>query len=104
MTSSENFFRAAFNSVKARIKKTVIYSANETANFMKDAPEIIKKEWNEFKDEVSKEADRLEDSKNEAISMEEMDFKKEYDLSEQTRIDQLRKKIADLNNKIEEIH
>ncbi len=60
MKISENFLRAALNSIKARIRKTIIYSAYETANFMKEAPDLIKKEWNEFKEEISLEADRIE--------------------------------------------
>ncbi len=102
MTSSENFFRAAFNSVKARIKKTIIYSASETANFMKEAPELIKKEWNEFKEEVSTEAERLGDSKNNKVSLEDIDLTLDNDISTQSKINHIRKKIARLNNQFEE--
>ncbi len=104
MIKPENFLKAAFNSIKARVKKTIIYSAYETANFMKDAPEIIKKEWNEFKDEVSFEAERINDFTNEEVSSEEIIFKREDNISPQKKIDQIRKKIKDLNNQVEEMH
>ena len=99
MTTSENFLRAAFNSIKARIKKTIVYSAYETASFMKEAPELIKKEWNEFKEEISVEADRIENSQT-----EEIDLTKKDNLSPQNKIDLIRKKIANLNDQLEEIN
>ena len=105
MTTSENFLRAAFNSVRARIRKTLFYSAYETANFMKEAPELIKKEWDEFKEEVSTEAERLENFNNkEEDSLDDIHSKLEDNLSPQKKIDQIRKKIAKLNIQVEEIH
>ena len=105
MTTSENFLRAAFNSVKARIRKTIIYSAFETASFIREAPELIKKEWDQFKEEISSESERLENVNNEeVVSIDDIDFKPEFNLSPRNKIDNIRKKIAKLNNLIEEIH
>ena len=104
MTTSENFLRAALNSLKARIRKTIVYSAYETASFMKEAPELIKKEWNQFKEEISTEAERLENFNNEEASLENIDSKPEDNLSLQNKIDNIRKKIAKLNNLVEDIH
>ena len=106
MTTSENFLRAAFNSIKARIKKTIIYSTHETASFMKEAPEIIKKEWNIFKEEVFTEAERLEDTHSQEVSMknEDIDLKAKEDIQTKNNIDKIRKKISKLNNQLEEIN
>ena len=103
MKTSENLLRAAFNSIKARIKKTIVYSAYETASFMKEAPELIKKEWDQFKEEISTEAERLENSNNEEeVSLDDTDLKPESNLSPQKTIDHIRKKIAKLNNIVED--
>ena len=104
MSSSENLLRAAVHSIKARIKKTISYSAFETAAFIKEAPELIKKEWNEFKEEVSTQAEQLDKSEAEEIRIEEIDFQKEGTISPKNRIEQIRKKITALNNQVEEIH
>ena len=105
MTTSENFLRAAFNSVKARIRKTIVYSAYETASFINEAPELIKNEWDQFKEEISTEAERLENFNNEEeISLDDNDLKPEGNLSPKNKIDDIRKKIAKLNNLVEEIH
>ena len=105
MTTSENFLRAAFNSVKARIKKTIIYSTYETTSFIKEAPELIKKEWDQFKEEISTEAERLENFKNEGeTSLDDINLKPEGNLSTQNKIDHIRKKIAKLNDMVEDIH
>ena len=104
MKTSENFLRAALNSIKARIKKTIIYSAYETANFMKEAPDLIKKEWNEFKKEVSLEAEKIEDSKNKEVFSKNIDLKIDSTISTQNKIDNIRKKIAKLNDQCEGIN
>ena len=105
MTTSENFLRAAFNSVKARIRKTIIYSAYESANFIKEAPELIKKEWDQFKEEISTEAERLENVNNEEEAcLDDIDLHEEVNLSPKNKIGHIRKKIAKLNNLVEEIN
>ena len=105
MITSENFLRAAFNSVKARIRKKIIHSAYETASFMQEAPELIKKEWDQLKEEISTEAQRLENFNNEEeSSLDDIDLKAEVNLSPKNKIDDIRKKIAKLNNLVEEIH
>ena len=105
MATSENFLRAAFNSVKARIRKTIIYSAYETASFMKEAPELIKKEWDQLKEEISTEAERLENFNNEEeVSLDNIDLKADGNLSPKSKIDNIRKKIKKLSNLVEEIH
>ena len=104
MKTSENFLRAAFNSIKARIKKTIIYSVDETANFMKVAPQLIRKEWSELKEDISIEAERLENLQKEEGNLEEVDLIEKDNLSTQTKIDYLRKRIATLTNQVEEIN
>ena len=104
MKTSENFLRAAFNSIKARIKKTIIYSAYETGNFMKVAPELIRKEWNELKEDISIEVKRIENSQNKEHNLSEVDLIEKGNLSTQNKIDYIRKRIATLTNQVEEIN
>ena len=103
MATSDNFIRAAFNSIKARARKTIINSAYETTNFMKEAPELIKKEWNEFKQEVNVEAERIENSQNAEVSSKDLDLESEETIYQQNKIDHIRKKISKLNNQFEEM-
>ncbi len=104
MSTSENFLRAAFKSSKARIKKIIIDSAYETAHFIKKAPEVIKQEWIEFKEEVSNEADRLDNEEKEEVSFYDSPLKTTTNPHMQSKVDQIRKKIAKLNNQVEELN
>ena len=103
MSSSETLLRAAFNRLTARLQSKITSSASETTAFMKKAPDQLKKEWDEFKEEIVAEAQKLDSETNETNSWEEISFKGEDSLSQQKKIDLLRKKIAELTNKMEEL-
>mgnify|MGYP004405878277 CR=1 FL=1 len=82
----------------------MIHSAEELADIAQEAPRRIQEEWNQFKDEVIEESIRLENaSKN--TSSKEVENSKQNPSHEdliQSKIDNLRSKVMNVNRNIEE--
>ncbi len=82
----------------------MIHSAEELADIAKDAPEIIQKEWSQFKDEVIEESIRIEKASKTTSSKDAENTKQNpshEDLIQNT-IDNLRSKVMNVNRNIEE--
>ena len=82
----------------------MIHSAEELADIAQDAPRRIQEEWNQFKDEVIEESIRIEkDSKTR--SSKDVEKNKQNPSHEdliQSKIDNLRSKVININCNIEE--
>ncbi len=104
MSTSETIARAALNRLKARLSKKFSKSIAETIILMKDAPEIIQKEWEIFKEEIAIEATKLDEIENKNESYQENGLEKEDIDQDQNTIDKIRLKISQLTNQIEEIN
>ena len=82
----------------------MIHSGENLADFVKDAPQKIQEEWSQFKAEVIEESIRIEkDSK--ATKSKDIKIPKKNQSHEkliQTKIDQLRSNVMDINRNIEE--
>ncbi len=102
MNSSETLAKAAFNRLKARLGKNFLSSLSETANFMKDAPEVIQKEWDLLKEEIIIEAERLDQLENKETSSQDISLNKEEVDDDQNTIDRIREKLSKLTNQLEE--
>ncbi len=103
MTSRDALLRAALHRVIARMGHGVADAAAGLAVLLQDAPERARQEWDLFQEEVKAEAERLE-REGEARSV---DADPSSDVSDgkeslQTKIDQLRTKVADLGDRMEE--
>ena len=102
MTDPEILVKATLNRLRARLEQKINKSAEELAEIAKEGPDLLKKEWNLFTEEIIEESDRLK-RENPAQENRVNNNSKESQSNEiESRIDKLRKKILDLNNKLEE--
>ena len=101
MSSTENFLKAALNRLKVRFDKRLVKTAIEIVAVLKNAPVRLRTEWEEFKEEVITEADRLDQETTTSESEVTSQFNDRCDLEPQEKIDQLRAKIAKLNETVE---
>ena len=61
MSNSDYLIKATVKKISERINKTFIGKVEEAANVAQEAPQILKKEIENLKDEIIQEAKRLED-------------------------------------------
>jgi len=102
MTPPDALLRATINRLVARVGEGVADAAVGVAVAVQDAPERIRQEWDLFQEEVKAEAERLQ---NENTPSTPQSPQSETDSSEdslQDRIDRLRARVADLDNRLEE--
>tara|TARA_Y100001968_G_scaffold225919_1_gene208738 strand:+ start:98 stop:415 length:318 start_codon:yes stop_codon:yes gene_type:complete len=62
MTNSDYFIKATVKKISERLNQTFIGKFEEAANAAQDAPEILKKEIENLKDEILKEAYAMEEA------------------------------------------
>ena len=96
MTSRDALLRAAMHRVLARMGHGVADAAAGLAVLMQDAPERVRQEWDLFQEEVKAEAERLEREGDERKDDEKPSSASTAEESLQTKIDQLRARVADL--------
>ncbi len=103
MTSRDALLRAAMHRVIARMGHGVADAAAGLAVLVQDAPDRVRQEWDLFQEEVKAEAERLGREKDEwaadAVSAPVSSMEEE---SLQTKIDQLRARVAELGMRMEE--
>ena len=82
----------------------MIHSAEELADLAQDVPRRIQEEWSQFKDEVIEESIRIEkESKTTSSRDEEKNNQKtSHEDLIQSKIDNLRSKVMNINRNIEE--
>ena len=99
MKNSDTLLKATFNTLTARFGEKIITSATKIAVKAQEAPENLKKEWEILKEEIYKEAERLE---NDPQENEYSDFDTPTNpQSPIEKIDLLRAKVSNLSKKIE---
>ena len=102
INSNNPLLQAAINRLSARLSDGLIETAARIAIFSKDAPRRLRKEWKLFQEEIIIEAERLEKNSNQSDG-EGISSNKKDDIyeSSQEKIDRLRAKVTELNQKIE---
>ena len=88
------------NRIAARITDKVINSAQEFAETAEELPQKIQNEWSSFKKEVIEESERLEKKTNATQEKSSKEQLSKEDLI-QFQIDNLRKKVIEINKDIE---
>ena len=68
MSNSDYLIKATIKKISERLNKTFIGKVEEAANVAQEAPEILKKEIEDLKDEIVKEAKRLAEIDSDDIS------------------------------------
>ena len=64
MSNSDYLIKATVKKISERLNKTLIEKVEEAANVAQEVPEILKKEIEDLKDEIIKEAKRLEENES----------------------------------------
>ena len=100
MSDSEILLKAAINRIAARITEKVINSAQELTDIAEELPQKLQNEWSSFKEEVIEESERLEKKANASQEKSSKTQLGKEDLI-QVQIDNLRKKVIDINKDIE---
>ena len=60
MTNSDYLLKAAIKKVTEKLNEILVEKIEEATNIAHDAPEILKKEFDSFKESIIKEASRME--------------------------------------------
>ena len=102
MTPPDALLRATINRLVARVGEGVADAAAGVAVAVQDAPERIRQEWDLFQEEVKAEAERLQNENAPPSSQAASPEEDAPDDSLQDRIDRLRAKVADFDNRLEE--
>ena len=88
------------NRIAARITEKVINSAQEFTEIAEELPHKLQNEWDSFKEEVIEESERLEKKTNASKEKSSKEQLSKEDLI-QFQIDNLRKKVIEINKDIE---
>ena len=101
MTSRDALLRAAMHRVLARMGHGVADAAAGFAVLLQDAPDRVRQEWDLFQEEVKAEAERL-DRENGGVDAQSSPASSVGEESLQTKIDQLRSRVAELGIRMED--
>ena len=103
MTSRDALLRAAMHRLLARMGHGVADAAAGLAVLVQDAPDRVRQEWDLFQEEVKAEAERLDrDGGGRGMDAESSPASSVEEESLQTKIDQLRTRVAELGIRMEE--
>lgn len=103
MTSRDALLRAAMHRVLARMGHGVADAAAGLAVLVQDAPDRVRQEWDLFQEEVKAEAERLDrEGAGQGVDAESSSAPSAEEESLQTKIDQLRARVAELGMRMEE--
>ena len=64
MTNSDYLLKAAIKKLTEKLNEVLIEKIEEATNIAQDAPEILKKEFDNLKESIIEEASRLEKAEN----------------------------------------
>ena len=64
MTNSDYLLKAAIKKVSEKLNEILVEKIEEVTNIAQDAPEILKKEFDIFKESIIEEASRMEKAEN----------------------------------------
>ena len=101
MSDSEILLKAAINRIAARITEKLINSAQEFTEIAEERPQKLQDEWSNFKEEVIDESERLAKNANSSKEKSSKQPKTQEEVI-QSKIDNLRSKVIEINKNIEE--
>ena len=103
MTSRDALLRAAMHRVLARMGHGVADAAAGFAVLVQDAPDRVRQEWDLFQEEVNAEAERLDrENGGRGVDAQSSPASSVDEESLQTKIDQLRSRVAELGIRMED--
>ena len=97
MSNSDYLIKATVKKISERLNKTFIDKIEEATNVAQEAPEILKKEIEDLKDEIIQEAKRLEEIESDENSREPKS-------SLNPKVEQSLKKIESIRTHLENLN
>ena len=94
MTNSDYLLKAAIKKVTEKLNEILVEKIEEATNIAQDAPEILKKEFDNLKESIIEEATRME----EADGIQENEPTNTY---QNSKVKKALNEIEGLNNKID---
>ena len=101
MTNSDYLIRATVKKLSEKFNQTFLGKIEDAANAAQEVPEIIKKEFEALKDEIIKEAQKMETEYEQKNPIEEENITKEPQNMALMKIDQIKKQLEMLNQKLD---
>ena len=103
MTSRDALLRAAMHRVFVRMGHGMADAAAGLAVLVQDAPDRVRQEWDLFQEEVKAEAERLDrENGGRGVDAQSSPASSVDEESLQTKIDQLRSRVAELGIRMED--
>ena len=100
MTNSDYLLKAAIKKVTEKLNEILVEKIEEATNIAQDAPEILKKEFDNLKESIIEEASRMEKAEN----VQENESTNTYQVSKTKKalneIEEINKQIDLLNKSI----
>ena len=94
MTNSDYLLKAAIRKVTEKLSEILVEKIEEATNIAQDAPEILKKEFDNLKESIIEEASRLEKTEN----IQENESTNTY---QDSKIKKALNEIEDINQQID---
>ena len=94
MTNTDYLLKAAIKKVTEKLNNILVEKIEEATNIAQDAPEILKKEFDNLKESIIEEASRLEKAEN----IKENDSTNSY---KDSKIKKALNEIEDINKQID---
>ena len=94
MTNSDYLLKAAIKKVTEKLNEILVDKIEEATNIAQDAPEILKKEFDNLKESIIEEASRLEKAEN-------IQEKKSANTYQDSIIKKALNEIEDINKQID---
>ena len=94
MTYSDYLLKAAIKKVSEKLNEILVYKIEEATNIAQDAPEILKKEFDNLKESIIEEASKMEKAEN----IQENDSTNTY---QDSKIKKALNEIEDINKRID---
>ena len=94
MTNSDYILKAAIKKVTEKLNEILVEKIEEATNIAQDAPEILKKEFNNLKESIIEEASKMEKAEN----VQENESANTY---QDSKIKKALNEIEDINKQIE---
>ena len=94
MTNSDYLLKAALKKVTEKLNEIFVEKVEEATNIAQDAPEILKKEFDNLRDSIIEEASRMEKAEN----MQENETPNTY---QNSKIKKALNEIEDINKQID---
>ena len=101
MTNSDYLIRATVKKLSEKFNQTFLGKIEDAANAAQEVPEIIKKELEALKDEIIKEAQKMEIEYEQKNPVNEDTITKEPMNMALIKIDQIKKRLEMLNQQLD---